>query len=249
MHRIHGGRPVWSVVEPDAARYVVTAVSRVAAGPRGRSAGRRLWRLMESRCPRLRVSPTAVPDACGTGCRRGGAGERHRRPPRCALAARPKRRSRIGREARGNGAGTRRRGMEARRSRIGLIRSRRFRRTVVWWMSPIRRWKRSGRAGADRGRALEHGRGHGDCPAHHRSADRRAHEIGVDDEPGRTGLGPRPAEFVNPRGPWTYSAPVVVVVDGFSVSMAEGCAIALSGLGHAGIVGARWPGSAPQSAG
>jgi carboxyl-terminal processing protease len=53
------------------------------------------------------------------------------------------------------------------------------------------------------------------------------------------GLGPRRPEFVDPRGPWTWSAPVVVVVDRFSVSMAEGFAMALSGLGRARIVGTR----------
>jgi carboxyl-terminal processing protease len=53
------------------------------------------------------------------------------------------------------------------------------------------------------------------------------------------GLGPRRPEFVDARGPWTYSAPVVVVVDRFSVSMAEGFAMALSGLGRARIVGTR----------
>ncbi len=53
------------------------------------------------------------------------------------------------------------------------------------------------------------------------------------------GLGPRHPEFVDRRGPWTYSAPVVVLVDRFSVSMAEGFAMALSGLGRARIVGTR----------
>jgi carboxyl-terminal processing protease len=53
------------------------------------------------------------------------------------------------------------------------------------------------------------------------------------------GLGPRRPEFVDARGPWTYAAPVVVVVDRFSVSMAEGFAMALSGLGRARIVGTR----------
>lgn len=53
------------------------------------------------------------------------------------------------------------------------------------------------------------------------------------------GLGPRHPEFVDARGPWTYSAPVVVVVDRFSASMAEGFAMALSGLGRARIVGTR----------
>ena len=53
------------------------------------------------------------------------------------------------------------------------------------------------------------------------------------------GLGPRRPEFVDARGPWTYSAPVVVLVDRFSVSMAEGFAMALSRLGRARIVGTR----------
>lgn len=47
------------------------------------------------------------------------------------------------------------------------------------------------------------------------------------------GLGPRRPEFDDARGRWTYSAPVVVLVDRFSVSMAEGLAMALSGLGRA----------------
>ena len=53
------------------------------------------------------------------------------------------------------------------------------------------------------------------------------------------GLGSRRAQFVDPRGPWTCSAPVVVVVDRFSVSMAEGFAMALSGTRRARIVGTR----------
>jgi len=53
------------------------------------------------------------------------------------------------------------------------------------------------------------------------------------------GLGPRRPEFVDARGRWSYSAPVVVLVDRFSVSMAEGFAMALSGLGRARIVGTR----------
>jgi carboxyl-terminal processing protease len=56
------------------------------------------------------------------------------------------------------------------------------------------------------------------------------------------GLGPRRPEFVDARGPWTYSAAVVVLVDRFSVSMAEGFAMALSGLGRARIVGTRMAG-------
>jgi carboxyl-terminal processing protease len=50
-------------------------------------------------------------------------------------------------------------------------------------------------------------------------------------------LGPRWPEFVEPRGPWTYTGPLVVLVDRFSVSMAEGFAMALQGLGRARVVG------------
>jgi len=56
------------------------------------------------------------------------------------------------------------------------------------------------------------------------------------------GLGPRWPEFVEPRGPWTYTQPVVVLVDPFSVSMAEGFAMALQGLGRARLVGTRLAG-------
>ncbi len=52
-------------------------------------------------------------------------------------------------------------------------------------------------------------------------------------------LGLRRPEFVDARGPWTYSAPGVVLVDRFSVSMAEGFAMARSGLGRARIAGTR----------
>jgi carboxyl-terminal processing protease len=52
-----------------------------------------------------------------------------------------------------------------------------------------------------------------------------------------SGLGPRWPEFVEPRGPWTYSAPVVVVVDRFSVSMAEGFAMALRSMNRGTLVG------------
>ena len=51
------------------------------------------------------------------------------------------------------------------------------------------------------------------------------------------GLGPRWPEFIEPRGPWTYEVPVAVLVDRFSVSMAEGFAMALQGLGRAKLVG------------
>lgn len=50
------------------------------------------------------------------------------------------------------------------------------------------------------------------------------------------GLGPRWPEFIEPRGA-TYQAPVVVLVDRFSVSMAEGFAMGLSGIGRAQTVG------------
>jgi carboxyl-terminal processing protease len=56
------------------------------------------------------------------------------------------------------------------------------------------------------------------------------------------GLGPRWPEFVEPRGPWTYTGELVVLVDAFSVSMAEGFALALQGLGRARLVGTRMAG-------
>ena len=55
------------------------------------------------------------------------------------------------------------------------------------------------------------------------------------------GLGERWSEFVEPRGQ-TYTAPVIVVVDRFSVSMAEGFAMGLHGMGRARIVGTRMAG-------
>lgn len=51
------------------------------------------------------------------------------------------------------------------------------------------------------------------------------------------GLGPAWAEFVEPRGPFTYEGPVVVLVDRWSASMAEGFPMGMRGLGRARIVG------------
>ena len=55
-------------------------------------------------------------------------------------------------------------------------------------------------------------------------------------------LGRRWAEFVEPRGPWTYEAKVVVAVDRFSVSMAEGFAMAMDGMKRGTVVGTRMAG-------
>jgi hypothetical protein len=55
-------------------------------------------------------------------------------------------------------------------------------------------------------------------------------------------LGPRWAEFVEPRGPWTYEAKVVVAVDRFSVSMAKGFAMAMDGMKRGTVVGTRMAG-------
>jgi carboxyl-terminal processing protease len=55
--------------------------------------------------------------------------------------------------------------------------------------------------------------------------------------PGSDALGPRWEEFVEPRGPFTYDGPVVVLVDRFSASMAEGFPMGMRGIGRAKIVG------------
>jgi carboxyl-terminal processing protease len=44
-------------------------------------------------------------------------------------------------------------------------------------------------------------------------------------------------EFVEPRGPFTYAAPVVVLTDRWSASMAEGFPMGLHGMGRARVVG------------
>jgi carboxyl-terminal processing protease len=54
--------------------------------------------------------------------------------------------------------------------------------------------------------------------------------------------GERWVEYVEPRGPWTYGGVVVVLVDGFSVSMAEGFAMGMRGLGRGVVVGTRTAG-------
>ncbi len=61
-------------------------------------------------------------------------------------------------------------------------------------------------------------------------------------------LGEQWDELVEPRGPWTYEKPVVVAVDRFSVSMAEGFAIGMHGLGRAEVVGTRMAGVRTQAA-
>jgi carboxyl-terminal processing protease len=44
---------------------------------------------------------------------------------------------------------------------------------------------------------------------------------------------------VSPRGPWTYKAPIVVLVNRWTASMGEGIAIGLDGMKRATIVGTR----------
>lgn len=44
-------------------------------------------------------------------------------------------------------------------------------------------------------------------------------------------------EFIEPRGPWTYSGRVLVLINRFSVSMAEGFAMSLQGIKRAELVG------------
>lgn len=51
------------------------------------------------------------------------------------------------------------------------------------------------------------------------------------------GLGPAWTEFVDPRGPFTYGRPVVVLTDRWSASMAEGFPMGLRSLVGARIVG------------
>ena len=52
-----------------------------------------------------------------------------------------------------------------------------------------------------------------------------------------TGVRHRWLELASPRGPFTYAAPVVVLVGRWTGSMGEGLAIGLDGLGRARIVG------------
>lgn len=54
-----------------------------------------------------------------------------------------------------------------------------------------------------------------------------------------SGLGDAWTEYVDPRGPFTYTRPVVVLVDHWSGSMAEGFPMGMRGLGRARIVGTR----------
>lgn len=47
---------------------------------------------------------------------------------------------------------------------------------------------------------------------------------------------------VSPRGPWTYAAPLVVLVGRWTASMGEGMAVGLDGMGGATVVGTRMAG-------
>lgn len=49
-------------------------------------------------------------------------------------------------------------------------------------------------------------------------------------------------EYVSPRGPFTYTRPMVVLVGRWTASMGEGMAIALHGMGRAQVVGTRMAG-------
>lgn len=51
------------------------------------------------------------------------------------------------------------------------------------------------------------------------------------------GLGPAWTEYVDPRGPFTYDRPVVILTDRWSGSMAEGFPMGMRGLGRATVVG------------
>ncbi len=53
-----------------------------------------------------------------------------------------------------------------------------------------------------------------------------------------TGLSQRWTEYVEPRGPFTWTRPVIVLCDHWSASMAEGFPMGMRGLGRARIVGA-----------
>ncbi len=55
-------------------------------------------------------------------------------------------------------------------------------------------------------------------------------------------LGQTWPEYVDPRGPFTYRAPIVILVDRFSVSMAEGFAMGMKGMKRAQIVGTKMAG-------
>jgi carboxyl-terminal processing protease len=56
------------------------------------------------------------------------------------------------------------------------------------------------------------------------------------------GLGQRWPEFVEPRGPWTYTGPVVALVNHWTMSAAEGFAIALESMKRGLAVGTRMRG-------
>ena len=56
------------------------------------------------------------------------------------------------------------------------------------------------------------------------------------------GLGSPWAEYVDPRGPFTYERPVVVLTGHWSASMAEGFPMGMRGIGRATIVGTRMMG-------
>ena len=56
------------------------------------------------------------------------------------------------------------------------------------------------------------------------------------------GLSERWREMVRSRGPWTYTQPIVVIVNHWSASMAEGFAMGLNGMKRATIVGTRMAG-------
>ncbi len=56
------------------------------------------------------------------------------------------------------------------------------------------------------------------------------------------GLGNRWPEYVEPRGPWTYAQPCVILVNHWSASMAEGFAMGLDGMKRGIVIGTRMAG-------
>jgi carboxyl-terminal processing protease len=71
-------------------------------------------------------------------------------------------------------------------------------------------------------------------------ADRRRHASRARRE--GAGLGRPWGQYVQPRGPWTYEAPVVVLVDRFTAGAAEALAVGISGMGRGTVVGTRMAG-------
>jgi carboxyl-terminal processing protease len=69
-----------------------------------------------------------------------------------------------------------------------------------------------------------------------RLVDRKLQYASMARREGRA-LGAKWSEYVEPRGPWTYRGRVLVLVNHFSESMAEGFAMGLDGMRRATVVG------------